>query len=105
MRTGWKKIRYRLEWLALKSATKFLPLCRAKLVIGWPFCSARSALCLGKRHQADRRVADPAWKQCPVVRSASSVCFSHLAPPPREASQIDDPPKDRWRNVMFPLDI
>jgi hypothetical protein len=23
----------------------------------------------------------------------------------REASQIDDPPKDRWRNVMFPLDI
>jgi lauroyl/myristoyl acyltransferase len=26
MRTGWKKIRYRLEWLALKSATKFVPL-------------------------------------------------------------------------------
>jgi hypothetical protein len=23
MRTAWKKIRYRLEWLALKSATKF----------------------------------------------------------------------------------
>ena len=28
-----------------------------------------------------------------------------MPPPPREASQIDDPPKDRWRNVMFPLDI
>ena len=25
MRTAWKKIRYRLEWLALKSATKFVP--------------------------------------------------------------------------------
>src|SRR5205823_9963316 len=25
MRTAWKKIRYRLEWLALKSASKFLP--------------------------------------------------------------------------------
>jgi hypothetical protein len=23
----------------------------------------------------------------------------------REASQIDNPPKDRWRNVTFPLDI
>jgi len=26
MRTAWKKIRYRLEWLGLKSAAKFLPL-------------------------------------------------------------------------------
>ena len=26
MRTAWKKIRYLLEWLGLKSATKFLPL-------------------------------------------------------------------------------
>jgi len=26
-------------------------------------------------------------------------------PSPHEASQIDDPPKDRWRNVMIPLDI
>jgi len=26
MRTAWKNIRYRLEWLALKSATKLLPL-------------------------------------------------------------------------------
>jgi lauroyl/myristoyl acyltransferase len=26
MRALWKKIRYRLEWLGLKSATKFLPL-------------------------------------------------------------------------------
>src|SRR5207247_8032749 len=30
MRTAWKKIRYRLEWLALKSATKFLPLLSRK---------------------------------------------------------------------------
>ena len=28
--TAWKKIRYRLEWLALKSATKFLPLLSRK---------------------------------------------------------------------------
>jgi lauroyl/myristoyl acyltransferase len=27
---AWKKIRYRLEWLALKSATKFLPLLSRK---------------------------------------------------------------------------
>ncbi len=30
--------------------------------------------------------------------------FAH-SPPPREASQIDDPPKDRWDNITFPLDI
>jgi lauroyl/myristoyl acyltransferase len=30
MDTVWKKIRYRLEWLALKSATKFLPLLSRK---------------------------------------------------------------------------
>ena len=30
MGTAWKKIRYRLEWLALKSATKFLPLLSRK---------------------------------------------------------------------------
>ena len=30
MRTAWKKIRYRLEWLALKSATKFLSLLSRK---------------------------------------------------------------------------
>jgi hypothetical protein len=31
--------------------------------------------------------------------------FFALSPPPPEANQIDDPPKDRWRIVMFPLDI
>jgi hypothetical protein len=31
--------------------------------------------------------------------------FFASSSPPREASQIDDPPKDGWRNVMFPLDI
>jgi len=30
MRTAWRKIRYRLEWLGLKSATKFLPLLSRK---------------------------------------------------------------------------
>src|SRR5205809_7170101 len=30
MRRAWKKIRYRLEWLALKFATKFLPLLSRK---------------------------------------------------------------------------
>ena len=30
MRTAWKKIRYRLEWLGLKSATKFVPLLSRK---------------------------------------------------------------------------
>jgi lauroyl/myristoyl acyltransferase len=30
MRTAWKKIRYRLEWLGLKSATKFLPILSRK---------------------------------------------------------------------------
>src|SRR5438094_109675 len=30
MRRAWKKIRYRLEWLGLKSATKFLPLLSRK---------------------------------------------------------------------------
>src|SRR2546421_9597630 len=30
MRTPWKKIRYRLEWLGLKSTTKFIPLLSRK---------------------------------------------------------------------------
>jgi hypothetical protein len=30
MRTAWRKIRYRLEWLALKSAAKFVPLLSRK---------------------------------------------------------------------------
>ena len=30
MRTAWKKIRYRLEWLGLKSTTKFIPLLSRK---------------------------------------------------------------------------
>ena len=30
MRRAWRKIRYRLEWLGLKSATKFLPLLSRK---------------------------------------------------------------------------
>jgi hypothetical protein len=30
MRRAWKKIRYRLEWLALKVATKFVPLLSRK---------------------------------------------------------------------------
>jgi lauroyl/myristoyl acyltransferase len=30
MRTAWKRIRYRLEWLGLKSATKFVPLLSRK---------------------------------------------------------------------------
>jgi hypothetical protein len=30
MRAVWKSIRYRLEWLGLKSATKFLPLLSRK---------------------------------------------------------------------------
>ena len=30
MRAAWKKIRYRLEWLALKSATKLVPLLSRK---------------------------------------------------------------------------
>ena len=30
MRTVWKKIRYRLEWLGLKSATKLVPLLSRK---------------------------------------------------------------------------
>jgi len=50
-------------------------------------------------------ITTPAWKPCPAVRSASSVCSSHLRHLRREASQLDDPPKDRCRNVMFPLDI
>jgi len=31
--------------------------------------------------------------------------FLAASPPPPEASQIDDPPKDRWDNITFPLDI
>jgi len=30
MRTAWKKIRYRLEWLGLKAAMKFVPLLSRK---------------------------------------------------------------------------
>jgi len=30
MRRAWKKIRYRLDWLGLKSASKFLPLLSRK---------------------------------------------------------------------------
>jgi hypothetical protein len=31
--------------------------------------------------------------------------FFAPSPASREASQIDDPSKDRWRNVTFALDI
>jgi hypothetical protein len=31
--------------------------------------------------------------------------FFAASQPPPGASQIDDPPKDRWDNIMFPLDI
>jgi hypothetical protein len=31
MRSAWKKIRYRLEWLGLKSPRKSFRFCRAKL--------------------------------------------------------------------------
>jgi len=31
--------------------------------------------------------------------------FFAASPLPPEASEIDDPPKDRWDNVTFPLDI
>jgi hypothetical protein len=73
--------------------------------------SAGSFARLARRHASANGIKLTAewqtrgWKQCPAVRSASSVCFSHLAPPSREAGQIDDPPKDRWDNITFPLDI
>jgi hypothetical protein len=38
-------------------------------------------------------------------RSASSVLFFAPSPSAREASQIGNPSKDRWRNLVFPLDI
>jgi hypothetical protein len=43
MRTAWKKIRYRLEWLGLTFATKFVPLLSRKACYGLAFWSARSA--------------------------------------------------------------
>jgi hypothetical protein len=52
MRTAWKKIRYRLEWLALKSATKFLPLLSRKACY-------RLALLLGS---LGAMLADSKWK-------------------------------------------
>src|SRR6266403_5947352 len=52
MRTAWKKIRYRLEWLGLKSATKFLPLLSRKACY-------RLALLLGS---LGAMLADSKWK-------------------------------------------
>jgi len=40
-----RKIRYGLEWLALKSATKFLPLLSRKACYRLALCSVRSAPC------------------------------------------------------------
>ena len=40
-----------------------------------------------------------------ILRCLPVGCLSKSSPPPREANQIDDPSKDRWGNVMFPLDI
>ncbi len=45
VREAWKKIRYRLEWLALKSATKFLPLLSREACYRLALCSARLAPC------------------------------------------------------------
>ena len=39
---------------------------------------------------------------CTAYRLAAFLNLRHLR---AEANQIDDPSKDRWRNVMFPLDI
>ena len=50
MRAAWKKIRYRLEWLGLKSATKFLPLLSRKACY-------RLALLLRSLDRRGRRVA------------------------------------------------
>ena len=52
MRTAWKKIRYRLEWLGLKFATKFLPLLSRKACY-------RLALLLGS---LGAMLTDSKWK-------------------------------------------
>jgi hypothetical protein len=41
---------------------------------------------------------------CSVVHGASCVCSSQLRHL-RAKQVIDDPPKDRWDNITFPLDI
>src|SRR5438552_4153427 len=45
MRTAWKKIRYRLEWLGLKAAAKLLPLLSRKACypLALLLCSLRSS--------------------------------------------------------------
>jgi len=60
MRTVWKKIRYRLEWLGLKSATKFLPLLSR-------IACYRLALLLGS---LGAMLADSKWK----VKSFRACC-------------------------------
>jgi hypothetical protein len=60
MRTAWKKIRYRLEWLALESATKFVPLLSRKACY-------RLALLLGSLGaMLDRRAHGRATHQRPL---------------------------------------
>jgi hypothetical protein len=64
MRTAWKEIRYRLEWLALKSATKFVPLLSRKACY-------RLALLLGSLGaMLDRRAHGRATHQRPLRAAA-----------------------------------
>jgi hypothetical protein len=48
MRAAWKKIRYRLEWLALKSVTKFVSLC-VRISSKLQLCESRIADNVNKR--------------------------------------------------------
>ncbi len=54
MRRAWKRVRYRLEWLGLKSATKVLPLLSRKACYRLALLFGSLGAMLDRR---DRRVA------------------------------------------------
>src|SRR5438067_10826134 len=87
MRVAWKKIRYRLEWLALKSATKFLPLLSRKACY-------RLALLLGSlRAMLDRRGRR-------VALSTLRVVFGAEIPSERRAQLVREPYQHVARTML-----
>src|SRR5437764_9614681 len=67
MRSAWKKIRYRLEWLGLKFATKFLPLLSRKACY-------RLALWLGSLDA----ILDRRGRRVALSKHISESCRAHL---------------------------
>jgi hypothetical protein len=66
MRRAWKRVRYRLEWLGLKAATKFVPLLSRKACY-------RLALLFGSRSAVRYEDAGCLWLRTSLTPAVASL--------------------------------